>query len=176
MARPGPGAPAVFHAHDRHHRDPQGHPFALVELVQLGWEPDRCDWRVSVSRPTGEVVRFGDGERTPLTGLPGAIAAPLAEAFRKCAEPGRPAVLQVALPHPLLGLDVDAWKFGPDEPPLGARRPAVVRCADRDQLPDLSHRTVPVLCRHGNQRFEDDPVALAGPDGRRLRRVPPAGG
>ncbi|MFF1676798.1 trypsin-like peptidase domain-containing protein [Streptomyces sp. NPDC058256] len=201
------------------------HPFALVELVQLGWEPDRCDWRVSVSRPTGEVVRFGDGERTPLTGLPGALAASLAEAFRECDEPGRPAVLQVALPHPLLGLDVDAWKFGPDESPLGARRPVVVRCADRDQLPDadrlsegddrplpgggqvpveeehdahggrearwhfihaygaraevldcedglrvpvppagslrdLSHRTVPVLCRYGDQRFEDDPVAL----------------
>ncbi|MGW3669054.1 hypothetical protein [Streptomyces sp. NPDC005141] len=27
-------------------------------------------------------------------------------------------------------------------------------------LRDLSHRTVPVLCRYGDQRFADDPVAL----------------
>ncbi|MEU9289888.1 trypsin-like peptidase domain-containing protein [Streptomyces sp. NPDC048275] len=227
--------------------------FALLELVQRGWEPDRCDWRVSVARPTGEVVRLHEGERTPLAELPGTLAASLAEAFRRCDEPGRPAVLQVALPHLLLDLDVDAWQLHPDEPPLGAHRPVVVRCADREQLPDgedsaafggkqalsygahegeygahgeydgergqehgeerdgeyggergaeheehlerearwrwihaygaeaevldcedglrvpvppaqslrgLPHRTVPVLCRYGDQRFEDDPVAL----------------
>jgi len=190
--------------------------FALLQLDQLGWEPDRCDWRVSVGRPTGEVDRLRDGERTSLADLPGILAQPLAEAFRQCDEPGRPAVLQVALPHLLLGLEVDAWPLGPDEAPLGAHRPVVVRCADREQLPDadglvavggkglsadeerherearwrwihaygakaevvdcedglrvpvppaeslrgLPHKTVPVLCRYGDHRFEDDPVAL----------------
>ncbi|WP_405916142.1 trypsin-like peptidase domain-containing protein [Streptomyces sp. NBC_00728] len=190
--------------------------YVLLELEQLGWEPGRCDWHVSVGRPTGEVVRLRDGERTPLDELPAVLAPPLAEAFRQCDEPGRPADLQVALPHLLLGLDVDAWQSGPGEPPLGAHRPVVVRCADREQLPDpavpsvpagksplaeeeqrerearwrwihqhgaqaevldcedglrvpvpaaeslrgLPHKTVPVLCRYGDHRFEDDPVAL----------------
>ncbi|MFI6489948.1 trypsin-like peptidase domain-containing protein [Streptomyces sp. NPDC050564] len=188
-------------------------PYALLELEQRGWEPDRCDWRVSVGRPDGEVVRLGEAGRIPLTELTGSLAAPLAEAFRQCDQPWRPAVLQVALPHQLLGLDVDAWRFAPDAPPLGAHRPVVVRCADREQLPDegdfvdrqmsadeeqyeraarwrrihaygakaevldcedgrrvpvppaeslrgLPHTTVPVLCRYGDHRFEDDPLAL----------------
>ncbi|MFJ2827466.1 trypsin-like peptidase domain-containing protein [Streptomyces sp. NPDC087263] len=199
-----------------HATDLAPHTFALLELVQRGWEPDRCDWRVSVARPTGEVVRVRDGERALLSALPGPLGAPLAEAFRQCDEPGRPAVLQVALPHPLLGLDVDTWQFGPGEPSLGAHRPVIVRCADREQLPDvddpvvpggeqfpareehdgrdarwhtihahgakaevldcedglrvpvplarslrdLPPRTVPVLCRYGDRRFEDDQVAL----------------
>ncbi|MFC8962780.1 trypsin-like peptidase domain-containing protein [Streptomyces sp. NPDC057094] len=192
--------------------------FVLLELEQLGWEPGRCDWHVAVGRPTGEVVRLRDGERTPLEDLPTVLAPALAEAFRQCDEPGRPADLQVALPHLLLGLDVDAWQLGPDEPSIGAHRPVVVRCADREQLPDpgdgnglpdgkeeplpeeerherearwkwihthgaqaevldcedglrvpvpaaeslrgLPHRTVPVLCRYGDHRFEDDRVAL----------------
>ncbi|MFF0185236.1 trypsin-like peptidase domain-containing protein [Streptomyces sp. NPDC005244] len=192
--------------------------FVLLELEQLGWEPGRCDWHVAVGRPTGEVVRLRDGERTVLEDLPTVLAPALAEAFRQCDEPGRPADLQVALPHLLLGLDVDAWQLGADEPPLGAYRPVVVRCADREQLPDpgdgsglpdgkeeplpeeerdvrearwkwihthgaqaevldcedglrvpvpaaeslrgLPHRTVPVLCRYGDHRFEDDRVAL----------------
>jgi hypothetical protein len=204
-------APAAAHAEGRAPRL-----FALLELVQRGWEPDRCDWRVSVGHPTDEVVRLHEAERTPLADLPARLAAPLAEAFRRCDEPGWPAVLQVALPHLLLGLEVDAWQLGPGEPPLGAHRPVVVRCADREQLPageepglpagkqvsadeesleraarwrwihahgaeaevldcedglrvpvppaealrGLPHGTVPVLCRYGDQRFEDDPVAL----------------
>ncbi|MEV0220162.1 trypsin-like peptidase domain-containing protein [Streptomyces sp. NPDC050704] len=190
---------------------------ALLEIVQRGWEPDRCDWRISVARPTGEVVRLHEAERASLGALPGDLAAPLAEAFRRCDEPGRPAVLQVGLPHPLLGLAVDAWRLRPGDAPLGVYRPVVVRCADRDQLPDgdepgpfgkeqlsaeeerverearwrwihahgaqteildcedglhlpvppaealrrLPHSAVPVLCRFGDQRFEDDVLALA---------------
>ncbi|MFD4621426.1 trypsin-like peptidase domain-containing protein [Streptomyces sp. NPDC058475] len=138
-------------------------PFALLELVQLPWQPDRCDWRVSVSHPTGEVMRLRDAEHTLLADLPAAVAGPLAEAFRQCDEPGRPAVLQVALPHLLLGLAVDEWRLGPGEPPLGAHRPVVVRCADRDQLSD------------GDASFDlaeqppvdgpDDLTAPAGPEG-----------
>ncbi|MFF6997262.1 trypsin-like peptidase domain-containing protein [Streptomyces sp. NPDC008313] len=211
------------------HPDAAAHPgphrFVLLELARRGWEPDRCDWRVAVAHPAGDVVRVREDQRTHLAELPGRLAAPLAEAFRRCDEPGRPAVLQVALPHPLLGLDVDAWQVVPGEPPLGAHRPVVVRCADRDQLPadddpfspvpggfggddswdggagdvddaerqarwrwihahgakaevldcedglrvpvppadvlrGLPHGTVPVLCRYGDHRFEDDAAAL----------------
>lgn len=109
-------------------------PCALLEVVPRGWEPDRCDWRISVARPDGEVERLAEAERALLGELPGLLAGPLAEAFRRCDEPGRPAVLQVALPHPLLGLDVDAWRLGPGEVPVGSHRPVVVRCADRAQL------------------------------------------
>ncbi|MEU3780418.1 trypsin-like peptidase domain-containing protein [Streptomyces sp900129855] len=206
-----------------------GRPSALLELVRRGWEPDRCDWSVSVSVPGGAVVRLHEAERTPLADLPAHLAGPLAEAFRHCDEPGRPALLQVALPHALLGLEVDTWQLPPDEEPLGAQRPVVVRCADRDRLPEeaygetegdgeghaegdaepeegddeddvdeerrarwrwlhahrakaevldcdeglrkpvptveqlraLAHGTVPVLCRYGDLRYEDDAEALA---------------
>jgi hypothetical protein len=111
-------------------------PSVLVELVRRGWEPDRCDWSVSVARDGGEVIRLYEGERAPLDGLPAVVAAPLAEAFRRCDEPGRPALLQAALPHSLLDREVDAWQLHPDQPPLGALRPVVLRCSDRDQLPD----------------------------------------
>ncbi|MFI5470858.1 trypsin-like peptidase domain-containing protein [Streptomyces cacaoi] len=208
-------------------------PSALLELVRRGWEPDRCDWSVSVTAPGGEVVRLHEAERTPLADLPAQLAGPLGEAFRHCDEPGRPALLQVALPHALLGLEVDNWQLTPGQEPLGALRPVVVRCSDRDRLPDeafgayggggepddtaeadgadgaedlddpddldaerrarwrwlhahrakaevldcdeglrkpvptveqlraLSHGTVPVLCRYGDLRYEDDAEALA---------------
>ncbi|WP_328479747.1 serine protease [Streptomyces sp. NBC_00377] len=111
-------------------------PSALLEVVLRGWEPDRCDWSVCVAAPGGEAVRLHEAERTPLAELPVHLAGPLGEAFRHCDEPGRPALLQVALPHALLGLEVDNWRLSPDEAPLGALRPVVVRCADRDRLPD----------------------------------------
>ncbi|MFC7262440.1 VMAP-C domain-containing protein [Streptomyces lutosisoli] len=191
-------------------------PSALIELAQRGWEPDRCDWRVCVVRPDGDVERLHEAERTPLAELPGPLAAPLAEAFRRCDQPGRPAALQVALLHPLLGLAVDEWRLGPGEPPIGVQRPVYVRFAGREQpleqdefwpygaerpaaeaesqervarwkwiheheakaevldcddglripvplvevLRGLPYRTVPVLCRYGDHRFEDDPMAL----------------
>ncbi|MET7780061.1 hypothetical protein ABZT28_30625 [Streptomyces sp. NPDC005388] len=46
---------------------------------------------------------------------------------------GRPAVLQVALPHPLLGLDVDAWRFGP-EPPAPGHGSGVLRRPVQDAV------------------------------------------
>ncbi|SHH97099.1 VMAP-C domain-containing protein [Streptomyces sp. 3214.6] len=234
------GEPGGSGGRRRHHRRADAHararavgsagrPSALLELVRRGWEPDRCDWSVSVSVPGGAVVRLHEAERTPLADLPAHLAGPLAEAFRHCDEPGRPALLQVALPHALLGLEVDTWHLPPDEEPLGAQRPVVVRCADRDRLPEeaygedegdadghvegdaesdegddeddvdeerrarwrwlhahrakaevldcdeglrkpvptveqlraLAHGTVPVLCRYGDLRYEDDAEALA---------------
>ncbi|MEU3984994.1 trypsin-like peptidase domain-containing protein [Streptomyces sp. NPDC026672] len=196
----------------------------LLEVLPRGWEPDRCDWSVSVSGPDGEVTRLHEVERTRLDDLPAHVTAPLAEAFRRCDGPGRPVALHAALPHGLLGLAVDTWRLRPDGPPLGAQRPVVVRCSDRDQLPgddggpgaadghggqgygghgdrghddeerrdrwsrlhardaqaevldcddgvrepvpaavelrDLPPRTVPVLCRYGDERYEDDTAAL----------------
>ncbi|MEU8576665.1 trypsin-like peptidase domain-containing protein [Streptomyces asoensis] len=129
-ARAGVGTGAVGSA---------ARPSALLELVLRGWEPDRCDWSVSVAAPGGEVVRLHEAERTPLADLPAHLAGPLGEAFRHCDEPGRPALLQVALPHALLGLEVDTWRLPPDDEPLGAQRPLVVRCADRDLLPDEAY-------------------------------------
>ncbi|MER6790173.1 trypsin-like peptidase domain-containing protein [Streptomyces sp. NPDC000658] len=114
-------------------------PSALLELVRRGWEPDRCDWSVSVTGPGGDTVRLHEAERTPLADLPAHLAGPLAEAFRHCDEPGRPALLQVALPHTLLGLEVDAWQLPPEAEPLGALRPVVVRCSDRDRLPEEAY-------------------------------------
>nr|WP_119291821.1 trypsin-like peptidase domain-containing protein [Streptomyces sp. YIM 130001] len=195
------------------------YPFTLLEIGQRGWEPDHCFWRICVVRQDGTVVRLPEGDRAPLDDLPAVLAGPLEEAFRRCDEPGRPGALQVALPPALFGLDVDAWQSSPDAAPLGARRPVVVRCADRDKaavdgavdpgaasageyeepgepgerearwrrvheheagvevldcddglrmpvpsvdrLRGLPHGAVPVLCRYGDRRFEDDGVALA---------------
>jgi hypothetical protein len=202
---------------------------ALLELLPRGWQPDHCDWRVSVVHPDGGTERLDEAEQVPLDRLCERLAAPLAEAFRQCDEADGPAVLQVALPHALLGLDVDAWQLAPGEQPLGTYRPVIVRSAEREQpldggefwpiepelpyggdprgehgghdehdphderasrwhwvhahaakaeildcddglripvptvnrLRGLHHGAVPVLCRYGDQRFEDDTMALA---------------
>ncbi|MFJ3232720.1 trypsin-like peptidase domain-containing protein [Streptomyces sp. NPDC086787] len=107
----------------------------LLEVLPRGWEPDHCDWSVCLTSPDGDVTRLHEAERTPLAGLAAQAAEPLAEAFRRGDEPGRPVVLHAALPHQLLGLAVDDWRLRPDGAPLGAERPVVVRCSDRDQLP-----------------------------------------
>ncbi|GAQ59418.1 trypsin [Streptomyces acidiscabies] len=190
-------------------------PAVLLEILPRPWEPDRCDWTVSVLHADGGADPLPGEERARIVELPGRIAGTLAEAFRRCDEPGRPAVLQVAVPHVLLGLDVDAWRPVPEEEPLGVARPVVVRVADREQLVDdmeameamegerfdaqeergarwrwlhahraqaelldcddglrvpvptveklrsLAYGTVPVLCRYGDHRYEDDAAALA---------------
>ncbi|MFJ1806200.1 MULTISPECIES: trypsin-like peptidase domain-containing protein [unclassified Streptomyces] len=135
-------------------------PSALLEVVLRGWEPDRCDWSVSVAAPGGEVVRLHEAERTSLADLSAHLAGPLGEAFRHCDEPGRPALLQVALPHALLGMEVDNWQLPPDEAPLGALRPVVVRCADRDRLPDEAFGAYAV------DRFGPGRAEGGRPDGR----------
>ncbi|MFJ9586328.1 VMAP-C domain-containing protein [Streptomyces acidicola] len=109
---------------------------ALLELLERGWQRDHCDWRVSVVHPGGEIERLDEAEQAPLDRLSEHLAGALDEAFRQCDEGERPAVLQVALPHALLGVAVDDWQLAPGEPPLGTYRPVVVRSADRDQLFD----------------------------------------
>ncbi len=108
----------------------------LVEIVRRGWEPDRCDWSVFVVRDGGGTERLREVRRAPLADLATVMAAPLKEAFRQCDTPGRPAVLQVATEHSLLALEVDDWRLGPEDEPLGTQRPVVLRCSDRDQLTD----------------------------------------
>lgn len=126
----------------------------LLEVLPRGWEPDRCDWSVCVTAPDGELIRLHEAQRTPLSELPAQATVPLAEAFRRCDEPERPAVLHAALPHQLLGLAVDDWRLRPDGPPLGTERPVVVRCSDRDQLPD---RPPDGLADEPSNRSDDGP-------------------
>ncbi|KIF76661.1 hypothetical protein QR77_27885 [Streptomyces sp. 150FB] len=103
----------------------------LLVLEPRSWEPDSFDWRLGVARFNGEVRPVAmDSGGTAFHALQERLAAPLAEAFRRCDEPDSPAMLQVALAQSMLGLDVDNWRMGPGEPPLGSLRPVVVRCSD----------------------------------------------
>ncbi|MFH9978634.1 trypsin-like peptidase domain-containing protein [Streptomyces sp. NPDC017179] len=116
-------------------RDAVARPAVLLEVLPRGWEPDHCDWSISVARADGEATRLHEAERTPLDDLSSYVMGPLTEAFRRCDEPGRRVALHAVLPHRLLGLAVDEWESRAGGPPLGAQRPVVVRCSDRDQLP-----------------------------------------
>ncbi|WAZ27014.1 serine protease [Streptomyces cinnabarinus] len=107
----------------------------LLEIVQRGWEPEHCDWSVSISRGE-DWTRLESGERSTLAELSISLRAPLAEAMRRCDGPDQPAVLEVALPANLLSLDVDTWPLDrAGGLALGATRPVVIRCADRDLAP-----------------------------------------
>ncbi|MEU4654496.1 trypsin-like peptidase domain-containing protein [Streptomyces sp. NPDC023723] len=123
--RPGPLRP----------RPRPAQPVVLVELEQRHWDPERCDWSVTVAPLGAEARRLTGAEEVPLAELAERLTAPLVEAFRQSDRPGRPAVLQVAVPYRLLGrLAVDDWRLGPDTEPVGALRQVVLRCKDRDRL------------------------------------------
>ncbi|MFE4961769.1 trypsin-like peptidase domain-containing protein [Streptomyces sp. NPDC056660] len=107
----------------------------LLEVDHLAWNRGYCDWSVAVVRADGGTTRLDDGQGAPLADLAARVAEPLAEAFRRCDEPGRPVPLHAALPHLLLDLPVDEWRLRPGADPLGVERPVLVRCKDRDQLP-----------------------------------------
>ncbi|MFJ9564136.1 trypsin-like peptidase domain-containing protein [Streptomyces fuscichromogenes] len=107
----------------------------LLQVEHLAWDPEHCDWSVAVVRRDGEVTPLDEGQRVGLDGLASCLAAPLAEAFRRCDEPGRPVALYAALPHHLLDLPVDEWRLRPGADPLGGERPVLIRCADRGRLP-----------------------------------------
>ncbi|MEV0849252.1 trypsin-like peptidase domain-containing protein [Streptomyces sp. NPDC049954] len=126
----------------------------LLRLFPRGWQAGTYDWQLCLEEPAPEeapgagapdpggpegaypaepLVRpLGEDQwGVPLENLPTALAEPLAEAFRRCDEPGASAVLHVALPRDLLGLEVDGWRIGHEGRTLGEERPVVVRCADR---------------------------------------------
>ncbi|MFK4109117.1 trypsin-like peptidase domain-containing protein [Streptomyces sp. NPDC002176] len=141
-------------------------PAVLLVVLRRGWEPDHCDWSVSVGGgPDQEPTRLYEGERAPLDGLADQVAAPLTEAFRHADEPGRPATLYAALPHLHLGLPVDEWRLGPDAVPLGAERPVLVRCSDRDQLPEEERHTRSAPW----ETYDEDPDTERRDRWRRLR-------
>ncbi|MBM9503606.1 VMAP-C domain-containing protein [Actinacidiphila acididurans] len=104
---------------------------ALLEIIPRGWEPGRYDWRVCVVPVNGEVDCVDeDFHGTAITDLPGRLAEPLAEAFRRCDEPGHTATLQLAVPGALVGLAADTWQLRPGARVLGADRPVVTRRTD----------------------------------------------
>ncbi|MFI7415073.1 SAV_2336 N-terminal domain-related protein [Streptomyces sp. NPDC049627] len=109
---------------------------ALLEVLSRGWEPDRCDWSVSVRQRDEAPLRLAEGDMVPRAELHARVAAPLAEAFRWCDAPDRPATLEVVLPADLLSMDVDAWRLdSAGAMTLGATRPVVVRCGERPWEP-----------------------------------------
>ncbi|SEF86717.1 Trypsin-like peptidase domain-containing protein [Actinacidiphila yanglinensis] len=110
---------------------------AQLEIIPRGWEPDRFDWRVTVSPESGEVDCVHEDFRgTSVADLPALLAAPLAEAFRRCDEPGYVAALQLAVPGSLMAFAADTWRLDPDGSRLGAIRPVVVRRTDPPQDAD----------------------------------------
>jgi hypothetical protein len=104
---------------------------AQLEIIPRGWEPDRFDWRVTVTPENGDTDCVQeDFHGTPVAELPARLAGPLAEAFRRCDEPGRTAPLHLAVPGSLMAFAADAWHLAPDGPALGTVRPLVVRRTD----------------------------------------------
>ncbi|MEC3996954.1 hypothetical protein VSR01_26960 [Actinacidiphila sp. DG2A-62] len=104
---------------------------ALLEIIPRGWEPGRYDWRVCVVPPGGETECVAeDFHGTAFADLPERLAEPLAEAFRRCDEPGWTATLQLAVPGALMAFAADAWRLAPGGGALGAARPIVVRRTD----------------------------------------------
>jgi hypothetical protein len=102
-----------------------------LEIIPRGWEPGRYDWRVTVAPENGEVDCVQeDFHGTAFARLPTLLAAPLAEAFRRCDEPGYTAALQLAVPGALVAFAADTWRLDPDGRTLGADRPVVVRRTD----------------------------------------------
>ncbi|WP_326657987.1 VMAP-C domain-containing protein [Streptomyces sp. NBC_00385] len=115
--------------------------YVLLELEPQGWARGRYDWRIGVARPTGELLPVAeDGQGCALDTLPDRLAAPLAEAFRRCDEPGSPAMLQVAVAPALFGLGVDRWRLAPHGPPLGVVRPVVLRSSYHGPTDEWSAR------------------------------------
>jgi hypothetical protein len=157
-------------------------PEALLEIIPRGWEPGRYDWRVCVVPPGGEVDCVAEDFRgTAFAELPVRLAEPLAEAFRRCDEPGWAASLQLAVPGALVGFAADAWRLVPGGGLLGADRPIVVRRTDppADEDPALSeerhtrwralHRSAPAPVVLDCDESTPSPV----PDESDLRLRPP---
>lgn len=116
-------------------RAPAGEPVlygerdCVVLYVDLqGWSRDQYDWRVAVDRRASEAEPVDEDSRgAPLGTVPDRLAAALTEAFRRCDEPGSPAMLQVVVAPALFGLPVDDWVLHPSGQRLGAVRPVVLR-------------------------------------------------
>lgn len=109
----------------------------VVTVRPRPWEHGYVDWEVAVGMPN--LVPFDEGTRgTLLRNLPAQLAPALAEALRRTDLPDRPAVLEFALPADLFDLEVHLWRLPEhagesQSPPLGVRRPVVIRALDRTE-------------------------------------------
>ncbi|NEC63782.1 trypsin-like peptidase domain-containing protein [Streptomyces sp. SID9727] len=100
----------------------------VLHVDLQGWARDQYDWRVAVDRRAGEAEPVDEDSRGAALGtVPDRLAAALTEAFRRCDEPGSPAMLQVVVAPALFGLPVDDWVLPPSGLRLGAVRPVVLR-------------------------------------------------
>ncbi len=100
----------------------------VLHVDLQGWSRDQYDWRVAVDRRASEAEPVDEDSRgAPLGTVPDRLAAALTEAFRRCDEPGSPAMLQVVVAPALFGLPVDDWVLPPSGQRLGAVRPVVLR-------------------------------------------------
>ncbi|WP_030209818.1 trypsin-like peptidase domain-containing protein [Streptomyces sp. NRRL S-87] len=100
-------------------------PSVLLEVWSHGWE-EAYDWRVSVLLGPEHTAPIGSGVRATRDGLPDAVRAPLAEAFRRCDTTGAAALLEAAVAPELFGLAVDEWMVAGGVP-VGVQRPVVLR-------------------------------------------------
>jgi hypothetical protein len=134
---------------------------AQLEIIPRGWEPDRFDWRVTVSPESGEVDCVDEDFRgTAVADLPARLAAPLTEAFRRCDEPGYVAALQLAVPGSLMAFAADTWRLDPDGATLGALRPVVVRRTDPPPDTDADVAEERLGRWHALHRRAPDPEVL----------------
>jgi hypothetical protein len=192
-ARTAADTPVPDRDRDREPRAParpaDPRPFVLLEITQHAWEPSRYDWLVWAPLATGELTGVDAGvDAEGYDQPPPRLRAALQEAFRRCDEPGRPVMVQAALPYALLDLPLDEWHVADEAGArLGDQRPVVVRCAEPDPAagdgpPQRTRRHArwekvhagpmapDVLdCSSGHPRPLPDAAALAA---RTLRTVP----
>ncbi|MFE6973702.1 trypsin-like peptidase domain-containing protein [Streptomyces sp. NPDC057682] len=154
----------------------------VLRIDQQGWARGRYDWRVSVGRHTGEAQPIDEDSRgVPLDTVPDRLAAALTEAFRRCDEPGSPAVLYAVVAPGQFGLPVDGWTLSPDGPSLGSVRPVVLSSSYRGPDgagPDEGEPGPPPDTPGPGIRAEvvdcEDDVRVRVPEVAGLRALPPA--
>lgn len=106
----------------------------ILEITERRWEPGHYDWRVRLAGASGASgeVTADEGHAVHHDDLRRQLAGPLSEAFRRQDTPGHPVPFYVCLPAPLFGLPVDDWRIPADASAVGATRPVLVRCSDRE--------------------------------------------
>jgi len=103
----------------------------VVTVRPRPWEHGSVDWEVAAGLPN-PVPLAEDMRGTRLRDLPTALATSLTEAVRRTDLPELPAMVEFVLPADLFDLDVHLWRLPQAQsPPLGVRRPVVIRALDR---------------------------------------------
>lgn len=146
----------------------------VLNVDLQGWARDQYDWRVAVDRQASGAEPIDEDSRgAPLGTVPDRLAAALAEAFRRCDEPGSPAMLQVVVAPALFGLPVDDWVLPSAGLPLGAVRPVVLRSSYQGPADERRARwdTGPVPGLHAEAVDCEDDLRVRVPDVTRLRTL-----